>query len=70
LQWLLPLKRALTEVEHDVHDTHIAMEQVLDSDDMLESLCLNNNEYAWPGSGIPLNGYEAISICKATSLEH
>jgi predicted nucleic acid-binding protein len=21
---------------------------VLDSDDMLESLCLNNNEYAWP----------------------
>jgi magnesium transporter len=22
--------------------------QVLDSDDMLESLCLNNNEYAWP----------------------
>ncbi|CAM6051758.1 unnamed protein product [Sphagnum compactum] len=48
LQRLLPLKRALTEVEHDVRDTHIAMEQVLDSDDMLESLCLNNNEYAWP----------------------
>jgi hypothetical protein len=28
LQRLLPLKRALTEVEHDVRDTHIAMEQV------------------------------------------
>jgi hypothetical protein len=25
---LLPLKRALTEVEHDVRDTHLALEQV------------------------------------------
>lgn len=28
LQRLLPLKRALTEVEHDVKDTHHAMEEV------------------------------------------
>ncbi len=28
LQRLLPLKRALTEVEHDVQDTHVAMDQV------------------------------------------
>ena len=28
LQRLLPLKRALTEVEHDVRDTHEAMEEV------------------------------------------
>lgn len=28
LQRLLPLKRALTEVEHDIHDAHNAMEQV------------------------------------------
>lgn len=28
LQRLLPLKRALTEVEHDVRDTHLALEQV------------------------------------------
>lgn len=40
LQRLLPLKRALTEVEHDVRDTHEAMEQVLSSDDMLDALCL------------------------------
>lgn len=25
---MLPLKRALTEVEHDVRDTHLALEQV------------------------------------------
>jgi magnesium transporter len=29
LQRLLPLKRALTEVEHDVQDTHVAMDQLL-----------------------------------------
>ncbi|KAJ7532014.1 hypothetical protein O6H91_14G068800 [Diphasiastrum complanatum] len=40
LQRLLPLKRILTEVEHDIRDTHDAMEQVLDSDDMLQALCL------------------------------
>lgn len=28
LQRLLPLKRALTEIEHDVRDTHHALEQV------------------------------------------
>lgn len=28
LQRLLPLKRALTEVEHDVRDTHDAIEEV------------------------------------------
>ena len=28
LQRLLPLKRALTELEHDIRDAHNAMEQV------------------------------------------
>jgi magnesium transporter len=45
---LLPLKRALTEVEHDVQDTHVAMDQVLSSDDLLQALCLENDELASP----------------------
>jgi hypothetical protein len=82
LQRLLPLKRALTEVEHDVQDTHVAMDQVpfsytwafqitvscfqivrnlrsfwehwwwwvqvLSSDDLLQALCLENDELATP----------------------
>ncbi|CAM6041927.1 unnamed protein product [Sphagnum compactum] len=48
LQRLLPLKRALTEVEHDVQDTHVAMDQVLSSDDLLQALCLENDELASP----------------------
>ncbi|GLJ30598.1 hypothetical protein SUGI_0605860 [Cryptomeria japonica] len=40
LQRLLPLKRVLTEVEHDISDTHEALEQVLESDDALMDLCL------------------------------
>ncbi|KAL3691995.1 hypothetical protein R1sor_005646 [Riccia sorocarpa] len=40
LQRLLPLRRAVTEVEHDVRDAHEAMDQVLRSDDNLLALCL------------------------------
>ncbi|BBN11788.1 magnesium transporter [Marchantia polymorpha subsp. ruderalis] len=40
LQRLLPLRRAVTEVEHDVRDAHEAMDQVLRSDDILLALCL------------------------------
>ncbi|XP_024372149.1 magnesium transporter MRS2-7 isoform X3 [Physcomitrium patens] len=47
LQRLLPLKRALTEVEHDVRDTHDAIEEVLRSDEMLEAVCLNKTEFQW-----------------------
>ncbi|KAG0592720.1 hypothetical protein M758_1G268200 [Ceratodon purpureus] len=47
LQRLLPLKRALTEVEHDVRDTHEAMEEVLSSDEMLEAICLNHTEWSF-----------------------
>lgn len=44
LQRLLPLKRALTEVEHDVRDTHEAMDQILGSDDTLDALCLRDGQ--------------------------
>ncbi|KAI5084774.1 hypothetical protein GOP47_0000943 [Adiantum capillus-veneris] len=44
LQRLLPLKRALTEVEHDVRDTHEAMDQILGSDDALDALCLRDGQ--------------------------
>lgn len=47
LQRLLPLKRALTEVEHDVKDTHHAMEEVLNSDERLEAICLNKKQFQW-----------------------
>ncbi|XP_024520884.1 magnesium transporter MRS2-7 [Selaginella moellendorffii] len=40
LQRLLPLKRSLTEVEHDIRDTHEVMDQVLNSEEMLRSFCL------------------------------
>ncbi|KAH7447659.1 hypothetical protein KP509_01G115600 [Ceratopteris richardii] len=50
LHRLLPLKSALTEVEHDVRDTHEAMEQILGSDDTLDALCLRDEE-AYDGEG-------------------
>ncbi|KAL2650247.1 hypothetical protein R1flu_018375 [Riccia fluitans] len=40
LQRLLPLRGAVTEIEHDVRDAHEAMDQVLRSDDNLLALCL------------------------------
>lgn len=44
LQRLLPLKGVLTEVEHDISDTHEAIEQVLESDDALTALLLEDSE--------------------------
>lgn len=59
LQRLLPLKRALTEVEHDVRDTHEALEEVLSSDEMLEAICLNKTELQWSfGKGSDESGNE------------
>eukprot|EP00252_Welwitschia_mirabilis_P003102 TRINITY_DN13180_c0_g1_i1.p1 TRINITY_DN13180_c0_g1~~TRINITY_DN13180_c0_g1_i1.p1 ORF type:complete len:297 (-),score=73.34 TRINITY_DN13180_c0_g1_i1:399-1205(-) len=52
LQRLLPLKRILTEVEHDIRDTHEAFEQVLESDDALVGLCLENKEHLTSLSGL------------------
>lgn len=51
LQRLLPLKRVLTEVEHDISDTHEAIEQVLESDDALTALLLEDSENPTTSSG-------------------
>lgn len=51
LQRLLPLKRVLTEVEHDISDTHEAIEQVLESDDALTALLLEHWENPTTSSG-------------------
>lgn len=64
LQRLLPLKRALTEVEHDVRDTHEAMDQILGSDDALDALCLK--EYAAEGE-LPKKEQQANKIRQAAA---
>ncbi|KAH9301265.1 hypothetical protein KI387_012848, partial [Taxus chinensis] len=56
LQRLLPLKRVLTEVEHDISDTHEALEQVLESDDALMDLCLQ--------------GLDNLTTCSGTGSQH
>ncbi|XP_024388525.1 uncharacterized protein [Physcomitrium patens] len=59
LQRLLPLKRALTEVEHDIHDAHNAMEQVLNSDENLQALCLEDKTLCSISSSTPNKTKEA-----------
>lgn len=59
LQRLLPLKRALTEVEHDIHDAHNAMEQVLNSDENLQALCLEDKTLCSISSSTP-NKYTLV----------
>jgi magnesium transporter len=70
LQRLLPLKRALTELEHDIRDAHNAMEQVLNSDENLQALCLQARTTPWLGAltSSSIEGKEgAISLRQAAS---
>ncbi|CAM6120466.1 unnamed protein product [Calypogeia fissa] len=48
LQILLPLRRAVTEIEHDVRDAHQAIDQVLGSDETLQALCLVGDDGSRP----------------------